>query len=100
MAKGYWVARVDVKDPEAYKDYVAAGAAAFEKYGARFLARGGEFEELEGTARARNVLIEFESYEQALACYNSPEYQKAKAIRTRVSESELIVIQGYDGPQP
>ncbi|AXS38946.1 DUF1330 domain-containing protein [Breoghania sp. L-A4] len=100
MTKGYWVARVDVQDPEAYKEYVAAGAAAFSKYGARFLARGGKFEKLEGTSRARNVLIEFESYEQALACYNSPEYQKAKAIRTQVSEGDLIIIDGYDGPQP
>ena len=48
MAKGYWIAHVDVRDPENYKDYVAAAKPAFEKYGARFLARGGAFEAPEG----------------------------------------------------
>ena len=55
MAKGYWIARVDVRDPERYKDYVAAAKPAFEKYGATFLARGGPFQMLEGQVRARNV---------------------------------------------
>ena len=100
MAKGYWVARVDVSDPEGYKAYVAANAVAFAKYGAKFLVRGGRSESLEGTARARNVVIEFESYEQALACYHSPEYAAAMALRKNVSVGDLIVIEGYDGPQP
>ena len=55
MAKGYWMARVDVADAERYKDYVAANAAAFAKYGARFLVRGGRFENPEGGARQRNA---------------------------------------------
>lgn len=97
MAKGYWIARVDVDDPEAYKDYVATAKPAFERHRARFLVRGGEFTALEGTSRARNVVIEFESYEEALACYNSPEYQAAKAIRTKVSTGDLLIIEGYDG---
>lgn len=100
MAKGYWIGRVDVKDAEAYKAYVAANAEAFAKYGARFLVRGGAFETVEGGARSRNVVIEFDSYEQALACYHSAEYQKAKDIRETASVSDLIVIEGYDGPQP
>ncbi|TIO09317.1 MAG: DUF1330 domain-containing protein, partial [Mesorhizobium sp.] len=55
MPKGYWVARVDVRDPEGYKDYVAAAKPAFERFGAKFLARGGEHEKAEGPGRARNV---------------------------------------------
>jgi uncharacterized protein (DUF1330 family) len=100
MAKGYWIGRVDVNNPEAYQNYVKANAAAFAKYGARFLVRGGNFEAVEGTARARNVVIEFPSYEAALACWHSPEYEAAKAERTGHAIAEIIVIEGYDGPQP
>ena len=100
MPKGYWVARVDVADTERYKDYVAANAAAFAKYGARFLVRGGRFENPEGGARSRNVLIEFPSYQAALDCWNSPEYQRALAIRAPVSTADVIIVEGYDGPQP
>jgi len=66
MAKGYWIARVDIRDAERYKDYVSAAKVAFEKYGATFLARGGPFTELEGKARARNVIIEFPSHQAAV----------------------------------
>jgi uncharacterized protein (DUF1330 family) len=96
MAKGYWIARVDVRDGERYKDYVATAKPAFEKYGARFLARGGAFEALEGTARSRNVVIEFPSMQAALDCYNSPEYQAAKAIRQTVADAEMIVVEGFE----
>ena len=98
MAKGYWIGRVDVHDPEAYKKYVAANAVALEKYGAKFLVRGGAFENPEGNSRSRNVVIEFESYEKALACYNSPEYQNAIGFRTEngVSEGDIVIIEGYD----
>ncbi len=99
MAKGYWIATVDVHDLEAYKEYVQANGEAFAKFGAKFLVRGGEFENPEGKLRSRNVVLEFDSYEQAKACYHSPEYAKALAIRTRsgVSQGDLIIIEGYDG---
>ncbi|KMO13834.1 hypothetical protein NS228_00465 [Methylobacterium indicum] len=100
MAKGYWVGRVDVSNPEAYKNYVAANGAAFAKFGGRFLVRGGTFEAVSGSSRARNVVIEFPSYDQALACWNSPEYQAARAKQEGGAEIDLIVIEGYDGPQP
>lgn len=100
MPKGYWIVRVDVHDPEAYNAYIAANAEAFAKYGARFLVRGGRFEPVEGTARARNVVIEFPSYQAALACYRSPEYARAMALRRPASTADVLVIEGYDGPQP
>jgi|RhiMethySRZTD1v2_1073278.scaffolds.fasta_scaffold00115_68 uncharacterized protein (DUF1330 family) len=100
MAKGYWIGRVDVSDPEGYKAYVAANAEPFRKYGARFLVRGGPFEAKEGTSRSRNVVLEFPSYAAALACYQSPEYQRAIALRTPHSAADVIVVEGYDGPQP
>jgi uncharacterized protein (DUF1330 family) len=100
MAKGYWIARVDVTDEEAYKKYIAANAEPFAEFGARFLVRGGSHEAVEGTARARNVVIEFPSYDAALACYRSPTYQHAASLRHGASEIELLIIEGYDGPQP
>ncbi|AHB86017.1 DUF1330 domain-containing protein [Ruegeria pomeroyi] len=97
MPKGYWVAHVDVDDMEIYKRYIAANAAPFAEYGARFLVRGGGRQTPEGQARARTVVIEFPSYEAALACYDSPGYQAAKALRDPVSTGDLVIIEGYDG---
>lgn len=100
MSKGYWIVRVDVSDPEGYKKYLAANPAAFKKYGAKFIVRGGKYDSQIGTPRQRNVVIEFKDYETALACYNSPEYQHAIRERGSSAELDLIVIEGYDGPQP
>ena len=100
MAKGYWIARVDVTDAEAYKDYVAANGVAFAKFGGRFLVRGGRFETADGTSRQRNVVIEFPTYEVALACWRSPECQKAYAYRENASTGDTVIIEGYEGPQP
>jgi len=100
MAKGYWIARVDVSDPEAYGAYVKANAVAFAKFGARFLVRGGPYKAVEGVARARQVVLEFKDHATALACYQSEEYQHAKALRLNASEAELVIVEGYDGPQP
>jgi uncharacterized protein (DUF1330 family) len=101
MPKGYWIARVDVADPEKYKAYIAANAEPFRKFGARFLVRAGNFENPEGTSRSRNVVIEFPTYQAALDCWNSPEYQAAIALRVPpVSTIDLVIIEGYDGPQP
>lgn len=100
MPKGYWIARIDVSDAEKYKEYIAANAAAFRKYGARFIVRGGKFENPEGTSRRRNVVIEFPSYQAALDCWHSPEYRHAIAIRAPVSTADLVIIEGYEGPQP
>lgn len=97
MAKGYWIASVEVTDPEGYKEYIAANAVAFQKYGAKFLVRGGRFEVPEGRAGSRNVVLEFKDYDTALACYRSPEYAAAKALRVACSEATLIIIEGYDG---
>jgi len=100
MAKGYWIVRVDITDQEQYKRYVAANAEPLKKYGARFLVRGGSFENPEGTSRTRNAVIEFPSYQAALDCWKSPEYQRAITLRRSVSTADLIIIEGYEGPQP
>ncbi len=92
--KGYWIAMVDIADPEAYKGYIEANATAFEKYGAKFLARGGQHIDPEGPAGDRQVIIEFSSYERAIACYNSPEYQEALKIRLANSTAKFTIIEG------
>jgi uncharacterized protein (DUF1330 family) len=94
MAKGYWIARVDVRDAERYKDYVAGAKIAFDKYGAKFLARGGAAEKAEGAGRARNVVIEFDSLQTASDCFHSPEYQAAAAIRLEVADGEIVLVEG------
>jgi uncharacterized protein (DUF1330 family) len=99
-SKGYWIAHVDVTDAEAYKGYIAANAAAFRKFGGRFLVRAGKGETMEGSLRARTVVIEFKDYATALACYRSPEYAAALALRNGASIGDLQVIEGYDGVQP
>ncbi len=94
MPKAYWIAHVTVTDPEPYQLYASGASAAFEKYNARILARGGQVEQLEGTGRPRNVVIEFDSMEQALACYHSEEYQAAKDHRKNAGIADLMIVEG------
>jgi uncharacterized protein (DUF1330 family) len=100
MAKGYWIAHVDVTDPEAYRGYVAANAVAFAKFGGRFLVRAGRGEAKNGALRPRHVVIEFKDYGTALACYDSEEYRRAVVLRDAASVADVVVVEGYDGPQP
>lgn len=92
--KGYWVALIDVTDPEGYKDYVAANAVAFEKYGAKFVVRAGRNEQPEEPAGTRHVVIEFDSYDKAVECYNSPEYKAALEIRKKAATGQLVIVEG------
>lgn len=99
MPKGYIIARVTVEDNEAYMRYAQAASIAMKKYGARILARAGKYEALDGEARPRNVILEFESYDQAKAYFDSPEYQAARTHRMG-SVGEFVLVEGFDGPQP
>jgi uncharacterized protein (DUF1330 family) len=100
MPKGYWIGRIDVNNEDGYKPYVAANSAIFKKFGGRFVVRAGKFEAMEGSSRSRNVVIEFPDYAAALACYRSPEYQANIKVRRPHAIVDLIIIEGYDGPQP
>lgn len=97
MAKGYWIANNMVHDAETYEKYKAANAAPFARHGAKFLVRGGTQQTREGTTFPRTVVLEFPSYEAAIACYEDPEYQVAKDIRAPISEGNLMIVEGYDG---
>jgi len=94
MAKAYWIAFVTVTEPAQYAGYQALAPAAFAKYNARFLARGGAAETLEGDAFARHVVIEFDSKAEALACYHSPEYAAARAERTGACLANIAIVEG------
>ncbi|MBC2835788.1 DUF1330 domain-containing protein [Gemmobacter straminiformis] len=90
----YWIAHVTVTDAQAYAGYQALAPAAFAAHGARFLARGGEAETLEGPAFARHVVIEFPSLSAARACYASAEYQAAKAQRAGACVAQVVIVEG------
>jgi uncharacterized protein (DUF1330 family) len=97
MPKGYWIGRIDVKDEEGYKPYIAANGPIFKKFGGKLIVRGGPFDCVEGTARSRNVVIEFPDLETAKACYRSPEYQENIKRRQPYSTADIIIIAGQDG---
>ncbi|CAK9889756.1 MULTISPECIES: DUF1330 domain-containing protein [Pseudomonas] len=93
--KAYWIAHVDVSDLEQYQQYTQRAPAAFAAFGGKLLARGGRSEAMEGRATPqRSVVIEFESYERALACYRSDAYQQACAFRQGVARAEVIIVEG------
>jgi uncharacterized protein (DUF1330 family) len=96
MPKGYVIGRVTVTNPEAYAEYAKDATAAIRQYGGRPLVRGGAHEALEGEARPRNVVIEFESVEQAKRYFHSPEYQAAKAKREGAGIAEIVVVEGTE----
>ena len=96
MPKAYWIAHVTVDDPAAYEAYRQANAAAFAKYGGRFLVRGGAQDVVEGDMRPRCVVIEFSDIEAARACYHSPEYQAALALRLPCSVADIAIVEGYE----
>ena len=95
MAKGYWIAHVHVTDPDEYKKYVEGARDAFAAHGAKFLARGGQYTELEGAqGRERHVVTEFPSYQAALDCYHSAAYQAARAFREKAGVITLTIVEG------
>jgi uncharacterized protein (DUF1330 family) len=94
MPKGYVISRVDVTNPDAYARYAAAATKAIADHGGKPLARGGRSEALEGTARARNVVLEFDSYDAARDYFHSEQYQAARALRAGAAEMEMVLVEG------
>ena len=92
--KGYWISRFDITDEAIFPEYGKRALPAIAKYNGRLLARGGRATALEGRDYARNIIIEFDSYEQALACYESPEYQESLPYAQRASDRELFIVEG------
>ena len=101
MAKGYWIARVDIHDPEAYKAYLAANGAVFRQFGARFLVRGGHSE----TGRGQRAAAQRDPRVPELRATPWPATARPSTSRSRpcapsASEADIVIVEGYDGPQP
>jgi uncharacterized protein (DUF1330 family) len=94
MPKGYVISRVDISNPDAYARYAAAATRAIAEHGGKPLARGGRSEALEGKARARNVVLEFESYDAARGYFDSERYQAARALREGAADIEMVLVEG------
>ena len=90
----YWIAHVTVTDPAAYSGYQSLAPAAFARFGARFLARGGEADACEGPSYQRHVVIEFPDLATARACYASAEYQTARAARLGAADVMVVIVEG------
>ncbi|MDB5646895.1 DUF1330 domain-containing protein [Methylobacterium sp.] len=94
MPNGYWIARITVTDPERYGAYARALPAVVERFGGRFLVAGGRFETVEGEAKARNVVIAFDDYEKARACWHSPDYAEVARLRERAADVDVVIVEG------
>lgn len=95
MNKGYWIVKADVYEQEKFSAYISKTPAALNKYGGKFLARAGRYEVVEGVTRSRNTIIEFPSFNMAMACWNSEEYQMAKQYRLGAAELDVVIVEGY-----
>lgn len=96
MPKAYWISRVEVSDAEAYKRYAEAAGPAIAKHGGIYLARGGKAETMEGNGRSRNVVIVFPDIASARACYQSAEYQAARANRVNAALFDCVIVEGVE----
>ena len=93
MPTALWIAHVQVTDAEAYGKYAKEAGPAIAAHGGVFLARGGNYVQLEGNDRARNVVARFPSLQAAVACYNSAAYQTALAHAKGASVRDLVVVE-------
>ena len=94
MPKGYIIGHVTVRDPEAYKEYVARNTPVLAKFGGRSLVRGGDSETPEGAQYTRHVIFEYPDFATAKAAYYSPEYQEIMKIRTANADSMIVLAEG------
>jgi len=94
MPKGYWIARIAVTNAERYSAYVHALPAVIERFGGRFLVAGGKLDVVEGEAKPRNVVIAFEDYETARACWHSAEYAEVARLREGAAVVDVVIVKG------
>ena len=96
MKKGYILVRISIHNSELFKEYPLLSGPTMERFGGKYLIRGGKFEIAEGEWPAdRTTVVEFESFEKAKECYESIEYSKAKGIRQKSAKTDLILIENY-----
>ena len=96
MPKGYWVAKANILDDEKLSRYGKQAEVAIEKFGGKFLVRGGQYETKEGIDFSRNVVVEFDSYDIALSAYDRFEYKKALKLLEGGADRIYAVVEGYE----
>ena len=94
MPKGYVIAHATVTNPEKWAEYVAKSKIALDKYEGKPIVRGGQSQVMEGNGTARNVVLEFPSYEHAKGYATSPEYAEAKALRQGAGSIDITIVEG------
>jgi uncharacterized protein (DUF1330 family) len=94
MPKGYMIFHVTITDADNYPKYMQAAGAFITSMGGVYIARGGQNEGVEGTLKQRHVIIEFPSYEAAVACYRSEKYQEILKLRQAYGESDVVIVEG------
>ncbi|RAH27326.1 DUF1330 domain-containing protein [Pantoea agglomerans] len=90
----YWIAHVNINDAQQYQNYIDLAPLAFNKYQAKFIARGENATSLEGEKFTKHVVIEFPDYQTALDCYHSEEYQLAKKQRKDIAKAMITIVDG------
>ena len=99
MPKGYLIANIAVKDMEKYQPYRDQAPAIVKKFGGRYIVRGGDLQKREGNIEPKLMaFLEFPSYQAAQDFYDSPEYQEIIGIRHEQTDSDVILVEGSDGP--
>jgi uncharacterized protein (DUF1330 family) len=92
----YVIVNVNTRDPVEYERYKRVASEAVASFGGRYLVRGGRMQVLEGSwAPTRIVVLEFDSYERASQWWHSAEYAPAKALRQRLSDTDLLIVDGF-----
>ena len=94
MPKGFVIARAVVTNATQWAVYAAAASEAMKKYGGTPIARGGRCEIAEGEGRARNVIIEFASFDAARAYAHSTEYAAARKLREGAGHIDIVIVEG------
>ena len=98
MLKGYWLAINEIHDQETFNAYQKANRAALRRFGARFIITHGRHKVVEGEFPPVQTLIEFPSYDMAIAAYEDPEYQRASELRLASSNGKLLIVEGFEEP--
>ena len=96
MSKGYWVVRANVLDKEEYSEYINLATDIIKKFDGKFIVRGGNQTEFEEKGFDRTVVVEFSSYQVALDCYNSEDYQSALKFVKNSSKRMVSIVEGLD----
>jgi uncharacterized protein (DUF1330 family) len=96
MAKGYWVVDVEVTDVDRYRVYREFVTGYVASRGGRFLTRAGKVVVKEGTARTRTVIVEFPSFDEAIAAYDDEEYTEGRKLRAGAGELDFVVVEGVE----